>query len=694
MGNNFIRNSDTKPFQYAEFTSLEKQPNQTRILRKPEMVNATALTKDPLNLGTLINAFDNAKRRFPNKHFLGTRKHIKGDEYGEYEWKTYSDVDELSNLFLCGIHSLKLCPQIIDSNGDTFKFLGIYSKNREEWINAYLACCKNSITVVTVYDTLGLHAVEFIFKQTEMQTILMESVSLNKILELKKQNKIGKLRNLIILPCDNDTNMKENVNKCIEEGLTVFYYDDILKEGKTFLSKNSLDSAGFVRSTPETILTFCYTSGTTGDPKGAMISNQSLLASVCAMQAIGIDLNETDIYLSFLPLAHIMEQLVLTAMIYAYCAIGFFSGHATRIVSDAQALKPTVFIGVPRILTRVYDSIMKKINMQSTTKRRIAHKAIETKIYNYERYGILNHVVYDKLVFNKIKSVLGSKVRWILVGSAPMPGNILQTLRVIFGCPITEGYGQTENCAGCLLANITDSTYGHLGGPSTACEIKLVDVPELQYTSEDVNPITGVSEPRGEICCRGSILFSGYYKDKEKTKEAIDEDGWLHSGDIGMILTTHGNAIRIIDRKKNIFKLSQGEYLAPEKIQNIITRSKYIAQLFIYGDSLSSYIVSIIVPERDECVSYLKSKGVDDVTMDNVTKYYESNELKEEIMRDIREIGKQYDLKGFEIPRAIHLSPEPFTVENDILSPTLKIKANVAKKIYAKEIAKMYQVQV
>ena len=694
MGNNFIRNSESKPFQYAEFTSLDKQPNQTRILRKPEMVNAKVLTKDPRNLGTLINAFDDAKRKFPNKRFLGTRKHIKGDEYGEYEWKTYSEIDELSDQFLCGIHSLKLCPQIIDSNGDKFKFLGIYSKNREEWANAYLACCKNSITVVTVYDTLGIQAVEFIFEQTQMQTILMESTSINKILELKKQNKIGKVTNLIILPCDNDINMKENVKLCVDEGLTMFYYDDIITEGKKFLSQHSIESAGFVRSNPETILTFCYTSGTTGDPKGAMISNQSLLSSVSAMHAIGIDLNETDIYLSFLPLAHIMEQLIFTAMIYAYCAIGFFSGHPTRIVNDAQALRPTLFIGVPRILTRVYDSIMKKINMQSPTKRRIAHKAIETKIYNYERYGILNHVIYDKLVFNKIKAFLGSKVRWILVGSAPMPGNILQMLRVVFGCPITEGYGQTENCAGCLLANITDSSYGHLGGPSSACEIKLVDVPELQYTSEDINPLTGVNEPRGEICCRGSILFSGYYKDEEKTREAIDEDGWLHSGDIGTILTTHGNAIKVIDRKKNIFKLSQGEYLAPEKIQNILSRSKYISQVFIYGDSLRSYIVSVIVPEKDECVNYLKNNNVDGVTIDNVTRHYENNELKDEIMKDIREIGKQYDLKGFEIPRAIYLSSEPFTVENNILSPTLKIKTNIAKKIYAKEIETMYQIQI
>ena len=457
MGNNFI--SESKPFQYAEFTSAEKQPHQTRILRNPEVVRAEALQKDPRNLGTLINAFEEAKNKYPNKKFLGTRKHVKGEEYSDYEWKTYSEIDELSDLFLCGIHSLKLCPQIIDSNGDKFKFLGIYSKNREEWVNAYLACCKDSITVVTVYDTLGVQAMEVIFKQTEVQTILMESQSLYKILELKKQNKLAKLTNFIILPCDNDSNIKENVQKCVELGLTVFYYEDILSEGKKFLSKQSIESAGFVRSTPETILTFCYTSGTTGDPKGAMIPNQSLMSSVSAMHAIGIDLNEKDIYLSFLPLAHIMEQLVFSAMIYSYCAIGFFSGHPTRIVSDAQALKPTVFIGVPRILTRVYDSIMKKINAQSATKRRIAYKAIETKIFNYEKYGIMNHFVYDKLVFNKIKSVLGSKVRWILVGSAPMPGNILQTLRVLFGCPITEGYGQTENCAACLLANINDSSY-------------------------------------------------------------------------------------------------------------------------------------------------------------------------------------------------------------------------------------------
>ena len=164
----------------------------------------------------------------------------------------------------------------------------------------------------------------------------------------------------------------------------------------------------------------------------------------------------------------------------------------------------------------------------------------------------------------------------------------------------------TEDCAGVLLCNVNDCSVGHLGGLNGGIELKLVDVPELGYTSKDKNPITKINEPRGEIYIRGSLVFDGYYKDKEKTNEAIDKDGWLHSGDIGIIMTLHGNALKIIYRVKNNFKLSQGEYIAPDKITNFLSLSKYINQIFIYGETLKSYLVAIIVPDKKECFEFLQ----------------------------------------------------------------------------------------
>lgn len=679
MGNDI--SSEKKPFQYGEFVPGEEKPGETKILRKPDHLEKGFEKTDPKGYKTMLNAFDASCKEHGNKNFLGTRKFISKDKYGEYQWKTFQEIKDLSIAFLNGIEEEGLCPQVED-----YRFLGIYSKNREEWLIAYLGCQRNSISIATIYDTLGIVAIEFILNQTQLTSAVVESRSLGKILTLKKENKLSQLTNLIVLKCEEDTEAEKNIDLCTKEGLKIFFFEDIIKKGKE--SKKKIED--YTPSGPDSILAFCYTSGTTGNPKGAMIPNQSLLSAVWAIASIDIDLNSKDVYLSFLPLAHIMEQLIMCACIYVGAAVGFFSGNPLRIPEDCKELRPTFFCGVPRIFTRIYDKIMDQINSANFVSQAIAKQAIKTKLVNYEREGILTHSFYDPLVFNKIKALFGGNIRWMLVGSAPMPSDILKFLRIAFCCQITEGYGQTEDCAGVLLASIHDNTAGHLGGPCAACELKLIDVPELGYTTKDVNPKTGLVEPRGEICIRGTLVFRGYFKDPEKTKEAIDEDGWLHSGDIGVIMTGQGNAIKIIDRAKNIFKLSQGEYIASEKVEGILSQSKYVSQLFIHGESLHSYIIAILVPEKKPCIEFLKGKGID-TTPEEIFKYYNNEDLKQEILKDLAAVGKKNDLKGFELPKKIYLESEPFSIENNMLTPTMKLRVTEVKKKYKDLITELYQ---
>ena len=689
MGNILQDSSSKKPFQYGVFLDGPEREGETKILRRPDTAKSGLIPSDVYNLGCIIRAFDRCLNKFPNREFLGTRKYISKDKYGDYQWRTYKDIDELSDYFLYGIHELGLCPEIeSDMKGEKYKFFGIYSKNREEWIIADLACQKNSITVVTVYDTLGLGAVEFIFKQTLLTSLIMESKSLKNIIKLKKENKLSNLVNIVVISCEDDPELETNFKMCQELGLNMYHYDDVIKLGKKYSTNNS-NKPEFKRATPDTIMTFCYTSGTTGNPKGAMIPNNCIMAAVTAMKSIGITLNDTDVYLSFLPLAHIMEQLIFAATLIYGCKIGFFTGSPLHIVDDAKALKPTFFCGVPRIFTKLYEVIMKTINNNpSQVKKRIALKAIETKLYNYEKYGVLKHIVYDRLVFDKIRSTLGGNLKWMLVGSAPIKSEILKFLRIAFCCPIVEGYGQTEDCAGVLLSNINDTSAGHLGGLSGCCELKLVDVPELGYSTKDRNS-KGEWEPRGEICIRGSNVFKGYYKEPEKTRETIDKDGWLHSGDVGLIMTSFGNAIKIIDRAKNIFKLSQGEYVASEKVEGILANSKYVEQIFIHGEGVQSYIVAIVSPNKGECVTFLKEKGID-TTKEEVQKYYSNEELIKEVLKDMDQVGRSNDLKGFEIPKRVYLTAEQFSIDNNMLTPTMKLKTVEIMKRYKKEIENMY----
>ena len=190
----------------------------------------------------------------------------------------------------------------------------------------------------------------------------------------------------------------------------------------------------------------------------------------------------------------------------------------------------------------------------------IANRAIARKQFYLENYATYEYGMYDKIVCNKFKDILGGRVRVMATGSAPISTDVLNFLKVCFCCPIIEGYGQTESCAASCITQPHDPVAGHVGGPTPAVKIRLRDIPEMGYTTND-SPY-----PRGEICFKGPQVFKGYFNDPVKTQEAI-VDGWLLSGDVGVILPN--GSIKIIDRAKNIFKLAQGEYIAPEKLENV-----------------------------------------------------------------------------------------------------------------------------
>ena len=213
----------------------------------------------------------------------------------------------------------------------------------------------------------------------------------------------------------------------------------------------------------------------------------------------------------------------------------------------------------------------------------------------------------------------------------------------------------------------------------------MVDVPDMNYTSEDLGE-DGLPAPRGEICYRGNCCFKGYYMQPEMTRDTIDVDGWVHSGDIGKIDVVKGT-LRIIDRKKNIFKLSQGEYIAPEKVENKLNMSPYIAQIFVYGDSLQHYLVAIIVPDKVAIEKWASENGVVESDFGQLLKNQDIIKFfQNEMVLKSREAG----LFGFEIPLKAHLTTIAFTSENDLLTPTFKLKRNEAKSFFLNEIKELY----
>ena len=698
MGNEVF--NDSHPFQYGVFTT-EKKPGETPILRRPDTLNALAKT-NKINRNTQVDCVEYYKNLRPNSDFLGTRQYdSKNKKYTKYIWKSWSQIYDLSKLFLYGITKLDLC-QEIKVNDESLggekimRFMGIYARNREEWIVGSLGCQMDSITIVTLYDTLGINSIEFIFNQTELTTIITETKNFEKLLNIKELNKLGKVKNIIYLHCNEDEgNLEENKNKLKNLGLNLISYETIISIGKKCLEEKDINiiNKPYKKVKPDDTFLICYTSGTMDNPKGAMVTTRSLTLATNVMYTIGYHLSGVDTILSFLPLAHIMEQLIFTVCLLYGTRTGFSSGKTDRLLEDIQALQPTYFCAVPRVYEKIYKTIMDNINKRGTLVKKLFDLALKVKIDNYEKYGKLTHAFFDPIFFNKIKNLFGGKITWMLSGGAALQRDILQGLKVMVCCPLVQGYGQTENAGSALLNSVYDTAAGTTGGVQNTTELKLVDLPEFNYLSTDINPNTGIPEPRGEICFRGDTVFKGYFKNISETKKIIDKDGWFHSGDVGIILTNNGNSIKIIDRAKSLFKLSQGEYVAPDKVQIILINSKYINQIFLYGESQYSYSVALVYPELNECVQFLKNEkilGEIDYDKIKIEDLCDNKNMEEEIIKDCNITGRKYDLKGFEIPRKIRIIKEPFSLENNLMTPTLKLKSKNIKAKYNDLIRNMY----
>uniref|UniRef100_A0A915DVP2 long-chain-fatty-acid--CoA ligase n=1 Tax=Ditylenchus dipsaci TaxID=166011 RepID=A0A915DVP2_9BILA len=330
------------------------------------------------------------------------------------------------------------------------------------------------------------------------------------------------------------------------------------------------------------------------------------------------------------------------------------------------------------MLNRLFDKVMAEVN-KSWVKQLLFNAAIALKTHEIDSWIVRNNSWVDQYIFKAIRDGFGGRVKLMITGSAPVSDQVLTFVRCALGCFVIEGYGQTECVAACTVTIEGDAVPGHVGVPSPCNYIKLVDVPELNYFAKD---------QAGEVCVKGFNVFRGYYKNEEQTKLVLNSDGWLHTGDIGR--WTERGTLKIVDRKKHIFKLAQGEYIAPEKIENVYLRSRYVAQCFVYGESLKGCLVGIVVPDAEVIrVSAMSELGIEGKA--TIEELCNKSEVKKLIMEDIISTGKNAGLASFEQVKDIFLCAEMFTVQNDLLTPTLKTKRPKLKEHFQKQLDQMYE---
>lgn len=636
---------------------------ESSIYRNPLCENS--LMSGPPNMNSLQDVILQSESKFKDRNFLGT-KQIDGT----FQWQTYQEAFDQARAFGSALLGKNLISSVNEYKNYNLKFLGVYSKNRAEYIIADLAGILYDLTSVPVYDTLGAEALDYILEQTKMSTLLCTKENVQKLI---KHGNFGHVKAII----------------CFEKITEEAILGEFEKRKVTYYSFRELVEYGINHFQPpptpteNSIYVISYTSGTTGNPKGAMMSHRNFL-SLISVITYGIRIEKEDVYISILPMAHVFERLVIMALIYFGSSIGFFCGDPLKMKEDLISLRPTIMATVPRLLNRFYETIQKNISELTGCKKWLVNKAIATKMANLKSENTVTHCCYDKLVFKKMRAAFGGRLRLMIVGSAPTSVEVLDFLKIALCVPIQEGYGQTESTG----ASFSTKTHDHLasgsaGGPTVNTEFKIVDIPEMNYSSKDMDD-NNLPAPRGEMCIRGPGVFPGYYKDEEKTKEAIDEDGWLHTGDV--VLLRRNGSIKIIDRKKNIFKLSQGEYIAPEKLENAFSKSPCVNEIFVWGDSLQNFLVAIVVPKID----YLRKIAEERKIMGTDDELLQNKDIRLIVLEELKDCGKKNKFASFEIVKNLFLEKQAFA-SRDLLTTTFKMKRNEAKKLYEARIKEMYQ---
>ncbi|KAG1686836.1 Long-chain-fatty-acid--CoA ligase 5 [Nymphon striatum] len=641
-GNGGIYKSTSDTVQGKMLTSS----NDVSIKNYPEpygdeRIRVSSLVKDRDHLvesdgngiNTVATLFQAGLKIAGDKPCLGSRKSATDD----YEWITYNEVDKQAK---CIGSALQV--KLEDSS-----FIAIRCKNRPEWSICAIGCAYYSFPICAINFTTEYKVMKNIITQAEFKVFISANDDdANWIIE--NHNEVPTVKLLVIM----DINDKDIVTRGKDCGIEVLSFADLIP-GK-----------------PEDLFTICYTSGTTGEPKGAMITNRSLISSICAL-SLSFPKSETSSTISYLPIAHLFEVCCELYVLKNGGKIGFYRGDIRGLMNDIETLGPTLFPVVPRLLNRIYLEVMNEVN-DSYLKKYIMDWALKSKSDARKSNG--RKTIWDSILFPRIRNKLGGNIETVLVASAPISTDVKAFFNCALDCWIMEAYGQTETSAATLTAP-EDWDAGHVGFPQPNCLMKVVDVPEMEYFAKD---------DIGEICIKGPSLMSGYFKRDDLTAETIDKDGWLHTGDIGQWLPN--GALKIIDRQKNIFKLSQGEYISPEKVENVYSMCNLTSQLFVDGISTENYCVALAVPNEPAFLKWAKAEGKEG----SLEELCEDKAVVKLLIQELNKLGKKEGLNSLEQVKKVKILTKPFTMEDGLLTGTMKNKRIALRKAFDKEIKELY----
>lgn len=608
--------------------------------------------------------------------FLGYRERTVLEDgevmFGPYRWISFEESFKsvkvigtalVSEPGLVDLKRIENCPILKEA-----RILGIWALNCPYWLLTDLACCAYGIVSVPMYETLGDEAIMKIIKETSMSVICID---VNKLPILKRLlPQLTTIEKLIIF---DDTLSPGDLALIKELSISHILLKDLISK----YSKAPVDPPP---STKDDICTIVYTSGTSGDPKGAIFTNEGLMILTYRLLSSGnrIAANARDCMISYLPLSHVYERFVEHYAGFIQCKIGYYSGNIRLLLEDILELKPTFICGVPRVFTKILDRINSQIESKPRFVRFLVERALRTKKRLFELTPHNTKHFFSDVILNKISRNFGGKLKSIVLGSAAMNEPDIKNLQGYLMCRLSEGYGATEVGVS-FVQDGRDTVKGTIGGPLGGILFKLKSIKEMEYDARG-NP------PRGELLLKGRGFMLGYLAKPELTSEVIDSDGWYHTGDVVELLANMG--VRVIDRARNIFKLSQGEYIAPEKLENLYVNCPLVEQISIHGESTKPFIVAIVVVNPEAVLKWAKGTDLDGKPIGDLIK---TEALKNEIRNHFARIATANSLNSLERLTSFILIEEPFSTANGLLTPTFKSVRVKIREHYKDEIASLYE---
>ncbi|HUR98117.1 MAG TPA: long-chain fatty acid--CoA ligase [Pyrinomonadaceae bacterium] len=595
--------------------------------------------------------FENIPQTIPHFCIESFRRNNKPDalayKLGD-TWHKLSGIDAIERVKRIALGLSKLGVRAGDR-------VAIISENRPEWSLVDLAILSLRAVNVPIYTTQAVEQVRFILENSGAKMLCISGKKLFKHAE-EAIRSVERLEKLIFFDKD----------AVPEEERRAISLDTLEEQGEAHgESEASLFEDELARLSGNDLATIIYTSGTTGEPKGVMLTHDNFVSNIVSISE-ALPIRNTDCSLAVLPLSHIFERTVF----YVLCANGVSINYCAsfdQLASHLQEVKPTIMTAVPRLFEQVYHKIVKKGKAAGGWRTKLFDWALgvgqdywHAKDMHSSVSPILaaKHALASRLVFSKWRDGVGGSLRFFVSGGAPLSKKLSYAFWAA-GIPVLQGYGMTEACV--VSANRPDDNkVGSIGKPFDGIEIK-------------------IAESDGEILVRGRNVMLGYYDNTEETARAIDADGFYHTGDVGY--EDKDGHFYVTDRLKDLFKLSNGKYVAPLQVESLLKQSPLISQPVVVGSGRKQ-VGALIVPDWEALKELLKDEKIAaDGTREELC---ENPQVVKRVQRDAIELTRE--LNDYERVKKVYLLPREFSIDKGEMTPTLKIKRGVIDEKYGEAI--------